>query len=313
MYNKPDTIYGAQKIKIIIWILYFCIANFYHKMPKNIRYSSLFIVFILIFSACQPRTSDKNKAEYDATSTDTLLYDLFSTDTTDAACTTKYKNCPNAKISYPVFTTPDASLNLYLNNEINKIVLFKTDSTLFSSVNDFLKKYFADNSDLKKQGNYDDESSAWNRVISVTVYDKIGKYISLEVYREIYEGGAHPNSSVMYKVYDLVERKQLKASELLNLNDSTLLSIGEQYFRKNNNITNTSSLTDAGYFIFGDSDDFEDGPDYGKFHFNDNFALTKDGVTFLYNSYEIGPYAVGSSEFTIPYKDIQSFLKLKIW
>jgi hypothetical protein len=67
------------------------------------------------------------------------------------------------------------------------------------------------------------------------------------------------------------------------------------------------------YFIFGDGDNFEDSPNYGKFHFNNNFAFTKDGIEFLYNAYEIAPYAVGASGFTIPYEKIIPYLKIKIW
>ena len=51
----------------------------------------------------------------------------------------------------------------------------------------------------------------------------------------------------------------------------------------------------------------------GKFHFTTNFALTKDGIEFVYNTYEIGPYAVGASSLTIPYNEIVQYLKLKIW
>ena len=36
--------------------------------------------------------------------------------------------------------------------------------------------------------------------------------------------------------------------------------------------------------------------------------LTKDGVHFAYQQYEIGPYAMGIVEFTIPYSEIKSYL-----
>ena len=100
---------------------------------------------------------------------------------------------------------------------------------------------------------------------------------------------------------------------MLNVEDTALLRIGEQYYRKNQAIDDTIALADAGYFVFGDGEDFEDSPRYGKFHFTTNFALTKDGIEFVYNTYEIGPYAVGASSFTIPYNEVVQYLKLKIW
>lgn len=36
--------------------------------------------------------------------------------------------------------------------------------------------------------------------------------------------------------------------------------------------------------------------------------LAKDGVHFIYQQYEIGPYAMGMVQFTVPYKDIKPYL-----
>lgn len=37
-------------------------------------------------------------------------------------------------------------------------------------------------------------------------------------------------------------------------------------------------------------------------------CLTKDGIHFAYQQYEIGPYAMGIVEFTVPYADIKPYL-----
>ncbi len=277
-------------------------------MSRTFFLSILFFVSIVISTSCKQQPSSVSEEAYDFISVDSLPYDLFSIDTTDVACKNK-QNCANAKLSYPVFITPDSSLNVFLNREVIKSVLYDLDSSAYTSVNNYLKNFFNENDEYGS----DDESTGWKNDRTVSVYAKIGKHITLENYNESYKGGVHPNSSEIYSVYDLAAMKQLKASELLNLNDTTLLRIGEFYFRKDNIVADTSSLADANYFIFGDAVDFEDGPNYGRFHFNNNFALTKDGVKFQYNSYEIGPYAVGPSSVTIPYNDIQQFLKLKIW
>lgn len=42
---------------------------------------------------------------------------------------------------------------------------------------------------------------------------------------------------------------------------------------------------------------------------NDNFALTKEGIKFIFNPYEIAPYAMGQQEFTIPYSALQAIAK----
>jgi len=37
-------------------------------------------------------------------------------------------------------------------------------------------------------------------------------------------------------------------------------------------------------------------------------VFTKEGVMFIYNSYEIAPYAAGSPTFTVPYEDIKGYM-----
>lgn len=40
----------------------------------------------------------------------------------------------------------------------------------------------------------------------------------------------------------------------------------------------------------------------------DNFRLGKDGVTFLYNQYDIAPRPMGQFELTVPYEEINTYL-----
>jgi len=40
-----------------------------------------------------------------------------------------------------------------------------------------------------------------------------------------------------------------------------------------------------------------------------NFAITKEGLKFLYNPYEIAPYALGQQEIIIPYAALGELIK----
>ena len=57
-----------------------------------------------------------------------------------------------------------------------------------------------------------------------------------------------------------------------------------------------ASLKDAGLF--------ED-----KLELNENWFLVPGGIGFSYAPYEIGPYALGSIEFILPWKDVIDDLK----
>ena len=41
----------------------------------------------------------------------------------------------------------------------------------------------------------------------------------------------------------------------------------------------------------------------------DNFSFNKDGITFLYQPYAIGPYVMGMPELTIKYQDLKGVIK----
>ena len=40
-----------------------------------------------------------------------------------------------------------------------------------------------------------------------------------------------------------------------------------------------------------------------------NFVMGKDSMTFIYNSYEIAPYAMGMTELELTYDELESILK----
>lgn len=113
-----------------------------------------------------------------------------------------------------------------------------------------------------------------------------------------YTGGAHGGAWVYYHNYDLNKQKQLKLTDVLVKNyQKTLLPVGEKLFRKLKDLTPDQSL--EGEFWFENN----------KFHFNDNFLFTKEGLIFYYNQYEIACYACGTTELLIPWKDIKSLIK----
>jgi hypothetical protein len=42
---------------------------------------------------------------------------------------------------------------------------------------------------------------------------------------------------------------------------------------------------------------------------NNNFAITKDGLIFFYNSYEIAPSAAGPAELELGYEEIKHLMR----
>ena len=79
--------------------------------------------------------------------------------------------------------------------------------------------------------------------------------------------------------------------------EEELRKLGEDQFRLVRDLSQDEDLGEAGFWF-----------DDNKFSLNDNFALTEDGIRFFYNSYEIAPYALGTTDITISYDSIKNLL-----
>ncbi|MFN8397980.1 MAG: RsiV family protein [Bacteroidia bacterium] len=109
-----------------------------------------------------------------------------------------------------------------------------------------------------------------------------------------FSGGAHPNSWVTYLNFDSKTGRRIQLEELLKPGARKDLDrIGERLFNEQNG---------------GESEgmwDFEP----GKFTLNDNFAIQKGGITFVFNPYDIGPYVAGAPAVFIAYKEFKHLIK----
>ena len=45
------------------------------------------------------------------------------------------------------------------------------------------------------------------------------------------------------------------------------------------------------------------------FSLTDNYTFTRQGMTFLYQPYEIGFYALGAPQLTVPYSELNGIVK----
>lgn len=113
-----------------------------------------------------------------------------------------------------------------------------------------------------------------------------------------YTGGAHPFSGQRYFVLDLDSGKQLTLKDLLAAGyEEGLNEAGERAFRKERNIPPAASLEEAGFWFANNI-----------FKVNTNVGVMNNGLVFAFNPYEVAPYAMGPTEFTVPYSDINALI-----
>lgn len=120
-------------------------------------------------------------------------------------------------------------------------------------------------------------------------------------------GGAHPNSRGKWINVDAATGKVLTREDVFLPNtDRTICElILKQLLNEANKrletdtITSVEGLRSVGALLEGD------------LFVPDNFSLGKDGVTFLYNRYDIAPYTMGDFQLTVPYAEIENCLLKK--
>ena len=115
-----------------------------------------------------------------------------------------------------------------------------------------------------------------------------------------YTGGAHPNSDIqLLNLLSATGERLALDSLLVPGGRDSLDTMGERFFRRYHQIHPDSTLGSAGFWI-----------ERGMFHLNDNFLVGDSGLTFVFNNYEIGPYALGDTELYLPYDSIGQLIRL---
>ncbi|MDX2062466.1 MAG: RsiV family protein [Bacteroidia bacterium] len=133
---------------------------------------------------------------------------------------------------------------------------------------------------------------------SCLLYDTTRQVATLAFATEAYLGGAHPLTTTRLAMYDLATGKPLPSGAVLTPTATTeLLALAERHFRAARGLLPGQSLEAAG-FAFPD----------GRFAQPQQVALGAEGLVLYYGPYEVGPYALGSTEFTIPYGEVNTLL-----
>lgn len=121
----------------------------------------------------------------------------------------------------------------------------------------------------------------------------------LIVYREqlfTFTGGAHPNTSTAFHVFDNSTGAVIDPQTLIK-DRQQLLRKAEIAFRKLEGIKPEANLEESGYFL----------KDH-RFFLPPTIAFNRTGMILFYNPYEIAPYVRGPIEFEIPYSELEGIV-----
>ena len=110
---------------------------------------------------------------------------------------------------------------------------------------------------------------------------------------DTYTGGAHGLPGKKYYVLDLDSPRQVTINDLFeNYHDTRIKAIIYDALRNYSNLAKDQPLSEGGFS--------SDAPEL-----TENFYVTEQGLGLCWNRYEIAPYAMGSVDIIIPWRDIR--------
>ncbi|MEO6150764.1 MAG: DUF3298 domain-containing protein [Mucilaginibacter sp.] len=245
---------------------------------------------LLTLSACEwgkPPVAEENIF------TDTLTYQYKTISERGPDCGNKPdSDCTHITIKYPEFKG-HANLNDTIKSKLLNIFMAEKPDTSFSEyTKNFINQYI----EFKKDDPRTDIFFVLESYSKVVLQDS--GLVTLEIGGYNFQGGAHGGAYTGYINWDTKADKNLTLDDILTDGYHTdLTKIAEGLFRKEEKLTDTSSL--ANDYFFKDN----------RFALNENFLVTPLGLKFLYNQYEIKPYAAGQTELLVPYAQIKKLMR----
>ncbi|MCC6723960.1 MAG: DUF3298 and DUF4163 domain-containing protein [Saprospiraceae bacterium] len=132
-----------------------------------------------------------------------------------------------------------------------------------------------------------------------TVLLNDGKHLTLQLDGYSDTGGAHPSWSSAVATWDVATAKKVALDQLVtDLN--ALQALAEKKFREVR--PELFSPDEEGNIPFAFDETF-------PFKLADNTGLVKDGIFFCYVPYEVGPYAIGATEFVLTFAELGALKK----
>jgi len=138
---------------------------------------------------------------------------------------------------------------------------------------------------------------SYEKIIRNTILYNKGNIVSQVVNTYEYTGGAHGSSTTRGIIIDLHAGRRIEFDDVFDGNADQQIS---DLLLSNLLLARKFSDKDALY---------EAGFDFDVLHLTDNFIVDDKGVTFIYDQYELGAYALGTVEIFVPYWELVPYMK----
>ena len=183
-------------------------------------------------------------------------------------------------------------LNKPGEKDLQTAALKFTDDYTTSYKNTMLPLYNQDRNDTAKIAWYE-----YHYLVEATTQQGTAHTLSYLATVDYYEGGAHGINQLITFNFDIATGKLITLADVFAPGyESQLKTSLMKALKSKTGLNSINELKDAGYLYSMDMFPSE------------NFILNDETITFVYNPYEIAPYAVGSIELVITYNEVSQIL-----
>ncbi len=266
-------------------------------MLKN-KYTTYISLICALTFGCQPNKSTESPVDglsFETLNSDTTIY-LFNDST--------YPKCRiDISMEY-VVEAPNAELK----NTIDKFIIQSTLGNKYdtmdveNAINEYINEYIEEYKTLEEDLKGGDltllvgASYNYDNIIESKLTYKDQNILSLSNNSYIYTGGAHGMNSQYNVVYDQRDDKIITLSDVFD--ESSYADLGElivSQVTSDKGYSDQAKLYDEGFFSIDEIFPTE------------NFSVNTDGITWVYNPYEVAAYSAGQTSVFIPWTQLAKY------
>jgi hypothetical protein len=252
-----------------------------------VRFLSLIFLFACVCCAVKDETGTNPDATY---SVETFRKDSPGCEAGGS--------CATYEVSYPVFTALDSAVSNIVQEKINAAVTMGNPQAYRWSMEETATNFIEGFEAFRKEAG-DPIAENWYYKANVRIETSNDTLISLSVNDEWFTGGAHGGGGTYFINVNTKTGDSVTLDKIFKPGyHEDLMREAERAFRNVRALADTASLVDHG-FEFPDN----------RFQLTENYGFTREGLAFVYNSYEIAPFAVGPTRITIPYEKLRDWLR----
>lgn len=249
---------------------------------------------ICTMTACSG-TSTQSQLTFDSISVDKKVALAADTNSPayDMKVNVKYVKEGSEDVINSVNNAITAKIFNFHNTDIQTAVDSFVNERIDNYTTEIAKLYKADNRDIDKKAIYEYATD-----IKTRIEDGREGVINYFIETYTFEGGAHPLSQMLVLNFDKETGKTLTLEDIMVPGYKMKLNeILQDALMKKAACKDINELHEKGYLFSM------------EMYPSSNFILGKDAIIFVYNPYEIAPYALGRIDLTINYENLKPLMK----